>query len=165
MCGVCLAAAIFMATQVSWAEKYLRETYALDDLPEEVTAVIAEAEKGNIERVEYLKLDDDGRRQLYEDWMNRPNDPPVATARALITVDAEFFLRRAQQSVVCGNAEQRARALEFLKIAPSDKSLEAVEKLLHWAQHRNLPELAKSINATLDHLKSRSGSIIKDGSS
>ncbi len=87
---------------------------------------------------------------IYQDWTIRRDPARPATPGQLVAADEAFFLRRAAQSVVCGDSQQRARALEFIELCASPRNIDCLQRLADWARHRQLREAYAQISAALD---------------
>lgn len=88
------------------------------------------------------------RRALYEFWMRDPESRGASEAQALLAADPQFYLRCAEQSVVCGNDAQRRRALEFIAFAESESANEVLLRLADWSKKRHRPDWGQEIQAT-----------------
>ncbi len=146
----CIAAAAVMASQRGFFEKYLKEKYA--PLPADLKDVADAAAAGEVDPARFEQLSDAQRLALYDDWMTR-DPPPVNTPRALMTAAAELYLARAERTLVCGNHDQRKRALRFLELAGSREATARLQKLSRWAARRSLSELVAGIAETIDRLE------------
>lgn len=145
----CIAAAGVMASQRGFFEKYLKEKYA--PLPADLKDVADAAGAGEVDPVRFEQLSDAERLALYDDWMSR-DPPPANTPRALLTAAGELYLARAERTLVCGNDDQRKRALRFLELAGSREAISRLQKLSRWAARRSLPEFAAAVAETIDRL-------------
>lgn len=136
-----------------WFESFLLEKFKvpLDKYPESVRQLTTAAAEGKIDKDKFYRLLPDDRELLYEAWL-RSEQPSPRTPRALAAVDATFYSVRAEKTVVCGDGPQRARALEFLVKMQSPETKAVLERLLEWADRRNLPELREQIRAVLEQV-------------
>ncbi|MHC4404288.1 MAG: hypothetical protein ACYTG0_31930 [Planctomycetota bacterium] len=146
----CIVAGVLMATQRGFFEEYLREEYA--PLPAELKDLADAAASGEIDEARLQGLSQEQRLALYDDWMIRPN-PPAGTPKTLVAAAGELYLARAERTLVCGNADQRKKALWFLELAGSSEAVPVLEKASRWAERRSLPELAAAIAETVDRLQ------------
>lgn len=87
------------------------------------------------------------KQQVYEDWMLRRDPPRPITPRMLVAADPDFYLGRAEQTVVCGDSVQRALALEFIQNSGSSLAWPRLDRLIRWAEQRQLPGLPEKILA------------------
>ena len=148
----CIAAAILLATQRGFFESYLKEKYP--PLPEGLRPVADAAAKGRLDPEEFEKLTEPERLTLYGHWMEGTDTPPAA-ARVLVEAAPALYIARAERTLVCGNADQRGRALAFLEAAGSDEAIPVLEELSRWARRRKMPELAAQIAGAADRLRQR----------
>lgn len=82
---------------------------------------------------------------IFQDWMWRRESQRLATPARLVAADAEFFLKRAEKAVVCGNEPQRERALTFLARSDARGAAEIVERLAAWAKKRRRNEIVEQV--------------------
>ena len=148
----CIGAAVLLATQRGFFEGYLKEKYA--PLPEGLRPVADAAAEGQLDPEEFQRLAEPHRLALYDHWM-QADDPPPAAARVLVEAAPALYIARAERTLVCGNQQQRGRALAFLEAAGSDEAIPVLEELSRWAARRKMPELAAQVAATADRLRQR----------
>jgi hypothetical protein len=135
------------ATQRPWFEKYVREKYAptadnIDRVGRQLTDMAA-----GVEAVRALSSADRGA--LYEGWMQASDWPGLAAA-IMVRADPEFYGARARRTLVCGAAEQKQRALEFLKISAHPAALGVLERCREQALSRRSHALANAAGLALD---------------
>lgn len=144
--GGCLVLAGIIVSQRTWfeslvAEKYVASSNALSPAGRKVAAAFAD---GQIPDEDLHKLTLEDRRCLYEIWMQGDRGS-AAFARAMVEADHDYFVRCAEQTVVCGNPSQRARALELMEISHSSAAQEALARLANWARRRNRTDWIQEI--------------------
>jgi hypothetical protein len=74
-------------------------------------------------------------------------------AQSLCQANADFYVARAERTVVVGNAEQKLRAVEFLECSQCPGACRAVGELGQWARRRQRPELVERLEAAEKRLK------------
>jgi len=148
----CIGAAVFLATQRGFFEGYLREKYS--PLPENLRPMADAAAQGQLDAEEFEKLTEPERLALYDHWMEGSDAPP-AFARVLVEAAPALYIARAERTLVCGNADQRDRALVFLEAAGSDEAAAALEDVSQWARRRKMPELAAQVDAAAERVRQR----------
>jgi len=131
-------------------EKYTAD-YAKFDEP--LRTLADAADNGTAEAKELAELPPSQKAAMYEDWMRRAilrgRRPPPAWSPGMPN---SFSIARSK-TVVCGNGEQRAAALEFLELSAAPAALDRVERLKRWALERRIPDLTERINAAHLRLK------------
>jgi hypothetical protein len=133
----CVAIAVGMVSQ-RWlyesymAEKYLGQRSQLSSGAKELADLV---NRGKTDEKAYARLSPSERIILYEIWMQAGEEASKMAPRALAQMDPEFYLHRAEQTVVCGNVVQRGLALEFLRLSEADCS-ERLDRLAAWAERR-----------------------------
>jgi hypothetical protein len=146
--GGCVIAAVLTASQRWIFEKYCREKYL--DLPGSLRSIAEAAEEGHVEPKLFQRLNPQERLLLYDDWMTRAEPRPRQTPKALTSVAPELYLSRAERTLICGNAQQREGALEFLRLAERAEAAAALERACRWWKKRNVPEAADQIQEAID---------------
>jgi len=97
-----------------------------------------------------VKLTAPEKEWLYQDWVTHPEPERVITVGRLVEADPEYFLHRAEQTVVCGNADQQKLGLRFLARSEHRTVMSRLHHLLQWTQQRHLPETPDRIQTVLD---------------
>ena len=144
--------AAVMATERPFFEKFIAEKYGV--LPEGMkTLADGAADSGKIDAEAFSKLTVEERLLLYDDWMTRPDPPPPRTPAALVAADPALYLARAERSLVGGSDGQKARALEFLKLAGSRDAIPLLQKARQWSIKRRTSELTAKIEDVLERLE------------
>jgi len=149
---LCVIGATVVSTQRRFAEKYLVEKYS--SLPKDLRPWAEAAARGSLDIERWRELDQDQRRALFEEWMGRA-DSSEKTPAALVTADPVVYIRRAEQTLVCGSAAQRAKALRFLLLARSNESLPMLQNVRSWAARRRLDGFVDRIDQTVAALRKR----------
>lgn len=99
--------------------------------------------------VEQLTVQD--KEWLYQDWVVHHEPERVITVSRLVQADPEYFLHRAEQTVVCGSADQQTLGLRFLELSEHPSVAARLRHLLNWTQQRHVPEAPEKIQEALDH--------------
>jgi len=149
---VCAAGAGFMATQRAFFEGYMKEEYA--EISADLLPLAEAAAGGRLAPEDLAELPEPKRLALYDHWM-RQAEPPKRTPAALVAAGPALYLARAERTLVCGNAEQRRRALKFLELADSAEAVPILRKARRWAERRKLAKFDEEIEATLKRIESR----------
>lgn len=148
--GVCIIAAIILATQRGFFEKFVTETYS--QLPQPLEGMAQSAAEGNIDSEEFEALAAGQRMALYDDWM-LSDDPPEVTPGALVAADKNLYFSRARRTIACGNSEQRLRAVMFLKLSRSGDAIPILRKAHGWALKRRVDKLVYEIEEAIYQLR------------
>jgi hypothetical protein len=119
-----LLLAVVMATHRGFFEQYVREEY--EPLPGELRELMGRL-NGSDGLQEVKSLTPAQRTLLYGGWINRPENRPANAPAILVAADADYFLSRAEQTLVVGSREQRFSAVSFLE---QSKNTEARRILL-----------------------------------
>ena len=90
-------------------------------------------------------LEPETKELIFQDWMRRREPQRLATPARLVAADPAFFLRRAEKAVVCGNEEQRERALTFLTRSEAPAVSETVARLEAWAKKRRRDDIVEQV--------------------
>ena len=137
-------------------EQHIVEKYAANhaQFDGDMKLLIEHAETGVTaqERESLNNLSLQQKQQVYEDWMQRRDPPRPNTPRTLVAADPDFYLARAEQTVVCGGSEQRSLALEFIERSNSSLARPRLERLIQWAEQRRLPDWPAKIVAVRNGL-------------
>lgn len=96
-----------------------------------------------------VKLAAQEKEWLYQDWVTHPKPERVITVARLIEANPEYFLHRAEQTVVCGSAEQQTLGLRFLALSEHPSVVSRLEHLLRWTQQRHIPDAPDRIQRVL----------------
>lgn len=147
--GGCIVAAAVTASQRTFFERFLKEKY--QPIPASLSDVADEAAEGRVDAKKFRELDRLQRLALYDDWMMQ-TAPSSDEPGALLAADCELYLGRVERTLVCGSAEQRARALEFLEKARCCEARDMLQHAADWAKRGNQPELAAQIAETIQRL-------------
>lgn len=135
--------AVLAMVPVVWPhafDGYLRETPPT--LTDAVRLVADELAAGRLDPAAFASLTPDERAMLYEDWLART--PRSADApRLLVLADRELYLARAQRTLVCGDSDQRAVALEFYARAGDPGGAAYLATVERWARGKCDPDLAR----------------------
>jgi hypothetical protein len=143
--------AVFIATQRGFFEKFIEEKY--DVLPANLKPLADAVALGKIDREAFDKLSTQERLLLYDDWMTRPEQPPVRTPEALVAADPTLYLARAERTIAGGRMDQKLRALKFIELAKSKLAVPLLEKARQWSIKRRTNELTAKITETLRSLE------------
>ena len=131
-------------------ESFVKESYAAPSKgqSESMRNAINELSLGKVARETWDKVPDVERRAVYNALMLREDlGAPKVVAGCLETA-AEFFLKCAERTVVCGDAEQRLRGLKFLELSGVDQAGQALDRLAVWADRWNRPNDFAAIDET-----------------
>ena len=132
-----------------WIEQFLQEKY--DELPARLQTLAGDAAAGRLDAEKFAALADAERLALYEHWMAQPDPPPEQTPAVLVAAAPDFYLARAERSLVCGNPQQRRCALQFLALARNRDAVPILERWQRWASRRGARELvAEAADVTRD---------------
>jgi hypothetical protein len=147
--------AIGIATQRPWFESFVQEKYTAqyDELPALVQETAEAAAAGEVDREKFKRLPESQRLALYEDWMIRREPDRPRAAKALADVAPRLYLDRAERTVVCGDDDQRHRAMEFLTLCGRPEAAEKLYKLAAWARRRALSNLGDELEAAARRAK------------
>lgn len=85
---------------------------------------------------------------LYECWMRDPSAVP-SLPRALVILDEELFLARAERTFVTGDPTQRARAVDFVAATGSFRTGAILERARSYSLRRGERELQEHIEQKL----------------
>ncbi|MCR4414611.1 MAG: hypothetical protein NUV77_19515 [Thermoguttaceae bacterium] len=156
MMGALFAACIAASAAVpafDWAfHTYLcRERYA--PTPAELRRFVEAAEQGRLDRGEFDRLAPEGKVAIYRDWMSRSGTPPRATPGTLMAAAPEVYGKAVERTLICGRADQRERALEFLELAGDAGAIPMLQRVGRWWMRRNLPVIAERIQMTIGRLE------------
>ena len=144
--------AVLIATQRPFFEKFIAEKYGV--LPASMkTLADGAAESGKIDAEAFSKLTEEERLLLYDDWMTRPDPPPLRTPAALVAADQKLYLARAERSLVGGSDNQKTRALKFLELAGSKDAIPLLRKARQWSVKRRTLDLTAKITDVLERLE------------
>lgn len=99
--------------------------------------------------VEHLTPQD--KEWLYQDWVVHHEPERIITVERLVQADPEYFLHRAEQTVVCGSSDQQKLGLRFLELSEHPSVAGRLKHLLRWTNQRHLPVAPENIQATLEH--------------
>lgn len=132
-----LTIALVIVTNRWWFEGFLSKAY-VDKTHFSANAedVLNQANKGEIDPAVYEQLDELQRSAVYEGWMADLKNQSTEAPRALVHMDEKLYLRKVEQSVVCGSPEQQQRALRFLLLSHSPQTHAILNRLAAWAQRR-----------------------------
>lgn len=152
----CLPIAVAVILCREKFEQHMYEKYAANhsQFSADLKLLIEHVETGVTaqERESLANLALQQKQQIYEDWMQRQEPPRPNTPRTLVAVDPGFYLARAEQTVVCGNSQQRSLALEFLEKSESSLVRPRLDRLIRWAEQRQLPDWPQKIAAARNRL-------------
>jgi hypothetical protein len=129
-----------------------------------VGEVYPSAAAGTLAVMESLARGDDGQDAvrkltredglgLYDCWMQDPREI-LALPRALVILDEELFLARAERSFVTGSPEQKKRAVDFLAATGSSRTEAILERARSYSRRRQERELQEHVERTLGRLRS-----------
>lgn len=147
----CIVAAIVMASQREFFEKFVEEKYVA--LPASLKPLADAAAEGTIDKKAFANLSDSERLALYDYWMTHSDPTLAGMPRALVAADPPLYLTRAERSLVCGRVEQKLKALTFLELAGSRDAIPILQKVSQWAARRQIPEIAAKIAETIDRIE------------
>jgi hypothetical protein len=143
--------AVFMATERGFFEKLIEEKYVV--LPASMKPLADAAAEGRIDGEAFNKLSQTERLLLYDDWMMRPDPPPMRMPSALVAADSRLYLARAERTLVGGREDQKLRALKFLELAGSKEAIPLLQKARRWSIKRRTALLTAKITETLERLE------------
>lgn len=144
--GGCVVLAGIIVSQRWRIESYIAEKYpaSRDRLSQAGRKAAVDVAAGKTPGEDFRHLLPEERRGLYELWMQDEHGSPESV-RALVGADTAYYVRCAEQTVVCGNPAQRVRALEFLVASRTAAVPEVLSRLSDWARRRNRPDWAEEI--------------------
>ncbi|MBL8813279.1 MAG: hypothetical protein JNM43_24135 [Planctomycetaceae bacterium] len=96
-----------------------------------------------------VKLAAPEKEWLYQDWVTHPEPERVITVARLIEADPDYFLHRAEQTVVCGSEDQQKLGLRFLALSEHPSVAVRLQHLLRWTRQRHLPDAPDRIQSVL----------------
>jgi hypothetical protein len=146
-----IALAVFIATQRGFFEKFIEEKYVA--LPATLKPLMDAAAEGKLDQGAFNKLSQEERLILYDDWMARPEPPPVRTPGVLVAADSGLYLARAERTIISGRDDQKMRALKFLELAGLRDAVPILQKARQWSIKRRTLELTAKITETLERLE------------
>ena len=150
--AVCAATAVAMASQREFFEQFLYERYT--PVSADVSEASEAAATGRLDRQRFDRLSDAKRLALYEEWISRSEPLPAATPPNLVGLSGMLYIHRAERTIVCGNTEQRGKALKFLELSECPEAIPVLRKAGRWAQRRKMSALAAQIEKTISRLES-----------
>lgn len=150
---ISMALAVIVAIQRDWFESLNKEKFM--PLTPDKYIILEKVKTGEIKGNKIAEISVEDRQSLYEYWMTYPEMMPSAFPKILIEADSKFYFSRVEQTIVCGQHEQKLRALKFLDSAGSKDALPMLEEVQKWAGRRNMPELMKAIEITIELLKQK----------
>ena len=145
----CAVAALLIVSQRPRFERAVRERYGTLSASLKETADAAAA--GKLDQEAFTRLANSERLALYDDWMTRA-DASEQTPRALVSGDPMLYLSRAEKTLLCGNAEQRAKAVKFLALSGSREALPILTTMQDWARRRDT-HLASQLSEAIAQLQ------------
>lgn len=89
---------------------------------------------------------------LYGRWIQDPR-VVLSLPRALVILDEELFLARAERSFVMGSHAQRMRAVDFLAETGSSRTEAILERARSYSHRRGEHELQEYVEQTLGRLR------------
>ena len=143
----CIVAAVLIATQRWWFESFLVEKYP--PLPANLSKLAKDVHAGQIDADAWDRLSNAERLAFFDDWMANDGEAWPQMPPALAALAGDLYAARAERTLVCGGDAQRARALEFLRLAHCAEALPCLDRARCWAQRRCLGPLADDIAATM----------------
>ena len=131
-------------------ERHMFEDYKArhEEFSDELQALIDAADSETPARdlkTRIAALELETKERIFQDWMRRREPQRLATPARLVSADADFFLKRAEKAVVCGNEEQRERALTFLIRSEAAGAAEIVDRLATWARKRRRGDIVEQV--------------------
>jgi hypothetical protein len=151
-------AAVFATTQRAWFEGHVREKLVSPGR----TVLDVEPHLTNRQAgVAWIRgLGAGDLAGLYETWIARDGGLPASAPMAMVWGDPEYFLGRARSTLVCGSAEQRRRALDFLGLSRHPGAMSLLERAAARAEARRS---ASDLAAARDALKVYYRELVKKG--
>lgn len=140
-----------VASQRWFFEKHCRERYSA--LPSDLRRLATSAAEGALDPNEHERLSREDRLALYDDWMAAA-EPLAGMAKALLAHDPALYIARAERTLVCGRADQRSRAIEFVELGGSAQAVPMLRRARSWWTRRNDPGLAERLDAAIERLES-----------
>lgn len=129
--GLTLAGAAVLAlgalTQRSWFEGKVRQKFA--PVTAQTAALGAKLGDAEADKPKVTALGDPVKAELYQAWLTTGQDWPAAAPAVMFAADAPFYLRCAQETLICGGPDQRRAAARFLGATGSP----AARPLVEWA--------------------------------
>lgn len=138
--------------EAAMSESYSVASASVRDELKELTRALedpASDTKDICHSVEHLTPQD--KEWLYQDWVVHHEPERVITVERLVQADPEYFLHRAEQTVVCGSSDQQKLGLRFLELSQHPSVAVRLKHLLQWTNQRHLPEAPEYIQETLEH--------------
>lgn len=137
--------------EAAMSESYnVASAVARDNLKELVTQLEDPAADPSEVHDSVVKLSAQEKEWLYQDWVTHHEPERVITVGRLVEADPEYFLHRAEQTVVCGSDEQQKIGLRFLALSEHPSVLPRLQHLLQWTQRRHLPDAPDKIEKVLN---------------
>jgi hypothetical protein len=136
-------------------ERWLFEKHAAsyDSLPKRLQETVDLLRQGKPAAEALRKLTASDQETIYQCSLAEEADTRAKMARALCQAKADFYVPRAERTVVVGSGDQRLRAVEFLEGSQCPRACQAVGELGQWARRRQRPELSQRLEAAEKRLK------------
>lgn len=147
--GTSIIVAVGLATQRSFIEQTVKEVYVV---PANCSATVKLSFAGQLTREQFERLAPASRRALFDAWMIEPSPGPAGPPVTLTEYDSEFYLSCCERSLVCGDAAQQLRALEFVKAAQRREAVPMLEKYVAFLKRQQREEWATRVGAVVAEL-------------
>lgn len=136
-------------------ERWLFEKHAAsyDSLPKRLQETFDHLRRGEPAADALRKLTASDQEMIYQCCLAEEADARAKMARALCQAHADFYVTRAERTIVVGNGDQKLRAVEFLEASQCPRACQTTGELSQWARRRQRPELSQRLEAAEKSLK------------
>ena len=124
-----------------------------DSLPKKLRQIVDLLRQGEPAADALRKLAADDHEKIYQCCLAEEAPVQAKMARSLCLANADFYVARAERTVVAGSGEQKLRAVEFLECSQCPGACRTVAELGQWARRRQQTELSQRLEAAEEMLK------------
>lgn len=147
--GGALVLAIVIAWRSDFFQRFIEEKYR--PLPAHLQPLRDDFRRGALSAKRISTLSKADQAALYESWVQE-NAPSRQAPLVLVQGAPEVFLARAEQTLVCGNATQKERALLFYEYSQSSAARPYLERARTWFSRRKEEGWSRRIGETMQKL-------------
>ena len=153
--AVSVACAVTIVCCRGLFERWLFEKHAAsyDSLPKRLQETVDLLRRGEPAAEVLRKMTASDQESIYQFCLAENADIRATMAHSLCQARPEFFVARAERTVVVGSNDQKLRAVEFLECSQCSSACQTVGELGKWARLRQRPELSQMLEAAEKKLK------------